>query len=117
VIWHFLNSTGKKKGSKAIEKMATSNIDKQVGLTGVFSNLGAWPLKDDYAEMDRHAKEISHKQTWFVSPNITSTVPIGATAMTWFNHLGLTVRIHPCVSDDPKVAEKIAELWREDLLS
>jgi len=116
VTWHFLNLTGKKKGRDGIYDMVKSTIDTQLGVTGVFSNLGAWPLKNDLEPMTKHSVKVNDNSTWFLSPNVTAAVPIGATAVTWFGKLGLTFVVHPFISEKQDIGQKIIDEWRADLL-
>lgn len=73
---------------------------------GAFSNLGEWPL-DSAPEDDADG--------WVFTPPVLKTIPLAAGALTWRGRLGLALRAHPALTEDPAEVEAWLAAWVEAL--
>lgn len=101
-----LLSLGKYLGEWVMRLMVATN-PKNVPKTGIFTNVGNWsgPSQKDGDGI------------WFVVPPVVDFQPFGAGALTWNSQIGLTVRLHPCLTADAAVANKILADWKTRLLT
>lgn len=84
---------------------------KEIG-TGVFSNMGHWPLEDTRCS----AKSSGVAYRVFIPP-ATQVLPISAGAFTWQEKLTLSLQLHPSLAQDEQMAQKIAQNWVNQLIS
>ncbi|MCR9204315.1 MAG: hypothetical protein NXH75_07055 [Halobacteriovoraceae bacterium] len=80
---------------------------KEVGF-GVFSHVGHWPASGD---MISESVQDSPYLWRAVPAPPTQILPLAATCWGWMGRLSLCLQIHPSVSRDPELSEKIMEAW------
>jgi hypothetical protein len=79
--------------------------------TGVFADLGAWPLGETIPDGAGDGDG-----GWLHAPMVTRFCPFGAGAVTFRGRLGLTVQAHPALSTSPAEAQGWLDAWRDELL-
>ncbi len=82
---------------------------KEVG-TGVFSNMGDWPMPD--TQCSQYSNSIQNRI--FITPS-TQVLPVAAGAFTWQGRLTLSLQIHPSLGQSEDVAEKLFRQWVKNI--
>nr|MBA2403513.1 hypothetical protein [Bdellovibrionales bacterium] len=63
------------------------------------------------------SEETRNEEIFGGYPPVTRNQPVSAIALHWNGRLILNFMMHPFLSQDPKAAEKMAQGWKERLLT
>lgn len=84
---------------------------KDVG-TGVFSNLGHWPVG-----IEGSIPESSKKEAWGVVAPASQVLPVAAAMIIWDGQISLTLQFHPSLNISSSQTEALASQWIQSALS
>jgi hypothetical protein len=84
-------------GAAGLRRELRNRDKKNVGWTGMFSNLGVWDMPDS-----------GH---WIFGPAVSRVHPIGAGCVTMNGRMAITVQLHEALSVDLQAAYSLLDAW------
>ncbi|PIP95953.1 MAG: hypothetical protein COW00_02555 [Bdellovibrio sp. CG12_big_fil_rev_8_21_14_0_65_39_13] len=83
---------------------------KDVG-TGVFSNLGHWPVG-----LNQEISASLKNEAWGVVAPASQVLPVAAAMIIWDGQISLTLQFHPSLEVSPQLTETLASQWIQSAL-
>lgn len=106
--WNAMTMMAERFGVEGIRSLLSL---PQPQVTGIFSNLGAWPPPDSVGET------VDAARSWIFLPPVTMDTPLSAGCLVWKGCLSIAVQAHPVLSTNPADAERWVGAWARALFA
>src|SRR5207244_3706126 len=93
---------GRLIGAEAMRRDLRERQAKNLGGTGIFSNLGVWEVRD--------------AGSWVFCPAVTRSEPVGAGCITMNGRMALAIQLHDGFGADLAASVALLEAWQRGCL-